>query len=293
MALTSCKVVMCLATLMAVAGVEAVESEQTLNPEERVEKGLPTSPKAKQKDENAGIKRFQADLVRAVGRIVSEQDYPREAVSGGWQGTTMVRVEIGPDGLLKAATVTQSSGYSILDDRAVSKIRSVPLPEVPDELRERTFSVEIPFRFRLKLPRDIAVAPAQVERGSGLAAELTNEETTSDPLKRYGILIAYVVARTVSAGDYPLEARKQGWQGLTVVRLRFETDGLIKDVTVAQSSGFPVLDEYAVSKIRAMTPPDIPEELRGRAFNVSVPFRFQLYERTNQEGPILQGASLK
>jgi TonB family protein len=59
----------------------------------------------------------------------------------------MIRVEVGSDGLLKAVTVTRSSGFSVLDDRAVSKIREINLPNVPDELRERAFSVDIPFRF--------------------------------------------------------------------------------------------------------------------------------------------------
>ena len=59
-------------------------------------------------------------------------------------------LEIGPDGLLKGVTVTKSSGYSVLDDRAVSKIREIRLPNVPDELRERAFSVDVPFKFSLK-----------------------------------------------------------------------------------------------------------------------------------------------
>jgi TonB family protein len=68
----------------------------------------------------------------------------------GWQGSTMVRVEIGPDGLLRAVTVTRSSGFSVLDDRAASKIREIKLPNIPDELRERAFSIDVPFRFSLR-----------------------------------------------------------------------------------------------------------------------------------------------
>ena len=111
---------------------------------------LPTPPKLKRGDEDAAIRRFQADMVRIVGKVVSERDYPRLARDRGWQGATMVRVEIGPDGLLKGVTVTKSSGFSVLDDRAVSKIREIRLPNVPDELRERAFSVDVPFKFSLK-----------------------------------------------------------------------------------------------------------------------------------------------
>ena len=62
----------------------------------------------------------------------------------------MVRVEIGPDGLLRAVTVTRSNGYSILDYRAVSKIWEIKLPNVPAELRERAFSIDVPFKFWLR-----------------------------------------------------------------------------------------------------------------------------------------------
>src|SRR5262249_40611526 len=86
---------------------------------------LPTPPQQKRGDENAAILRFQQDMVRIVGKVVSERDYPRLARDRGWQGSTMVRVEIGPDGLLRGVVVTRSSGFSVLDDRAVSKIREI------------------------------------------------------------------------------------------------------------------------------------------------------------------------
>ena len=111
---------------------------------------LPTPPKLKRGDENAAILRFQQDVVRIVGKVVSDGDYPRLARDRGWQGSTMVRVEIGTDGLLRAVAVTKSSGFSVLDDRAVSKIREIKLPNIPDELRERAFSVDVPFRFSLR-----------------------------------------------------------------------------------------------------------------------------------------------
>jgi protein TonB len=85
-----------------------------------------------------------------VGKVVSEKDYPRLARDRGWEGLTKVRVEIGSDGVLKRVTVTLSSGFSVLDDRAVSKIREIRLPNIPDELRERAFSVDVPFRFSLR-----------------------------------------------------------------------------------------------------------------------------------------------
>jgi protein TonB len=104
----------------------------------------------KRGDEDAALKRYAAEVSRIVGKFISERDYPRLARERGWQGSATVRVEIGPDGLLRAVSVTRSSGFSVLDDRAVSKIREIKLPNIPDELRERLFTFEVPFRFSLR-----------------------------------------------------------------------------------------------------------------------------------------------
>jgi protein TonB len=111
---------------------------------------LPTPPRLKKGDEDAALRRYALEVSRIVGKVVSERDYPRLARDRGWQGSTTVRVEVGPDGLLKAVHVTRSSNFSVLDDRAVSKIREIKLPNIPDELRERAFSFEVPFRFSLR-----------------------------------------------------------------------------------------------------------------------------------------------
>jgi len=62
----------------------------------------------------------------------------------------MVRVEVGRDGRVKGVDVLNSSGFSVLDERAPAKVRETALPDVPDELREREFSVDVPVRFALR-----------------------------------------------------------------------------------------------------------------------------------------------
>ena len=62
----------------------------------------------------------------------------------------MVRVEVGRDGRMKGVGVVNSSGISLLDERAIAKVRETTLPDVPDELREREFSVDVPVRFALR-----------------------------------------------------------------------------------------------------------------------------------------------
>jgi TonB family protein len=59
-----------------------------------------------------------------------------------------VRVEFGADGKVKSITVNTSSGYAVLDQRAVEMVKEV-MPKVPDELRDRDFTVRFPIVFKL------------------------------------------------------------------------------------------------------------------------------------------------
>jgi protein TonB len=49
---------------------------------------------------------------------------------------------------------------------------------------------------------------------------------------------------------YPEIARMRGEQGRTVLRVSVGADGLPHDISVAVSSGYPVLDSAALSAVR-------------------------------------------
>jgi TonB family protein len=110
----------------------------------------PMPPKLERANQEVALKSYATQVARLIGKAVSERDYPRIAREQGWQGSTKVLVEMGRDGLLKRISVSRSSGFSLLDDIAVSKVREIQLPEVPGELRERAFSFEVPFKFALR-----------------------------------------------------------------------------------------------------------------------------------------------
>ena len=131
--------------LMVAAGRAAA-----VEPEQRLEE-VPAPPNLSSLDAaKDALKLYAIDLSRAIGRAASQRDYPREARAKGWEGLTKVRVKIGADGLIEDVMVSQSSGFTVLDDSAVSKVRSVALPEIPKELRERVFTLEVPFRFQVR-----------------------------------------------------------------------------------------------------------------------------------------------
>lgn len=78
--------------------------------------------------------------------------YPREARSRGWEGTTILRVEVHPSGEAGQIEIAQSSGYSLLDEAAREAVRSWRF--IPARVGDRPVAgaVEVPIAFRLVSP---------------------------------------------------------------------------------------------------------------------------------------------
>jgi protein TonB len=100
-------------------------------------------------DEEKAIQRFAFDISRQIGRGVSDRDYPRVARERRWQGTTQLVLRIHADGKLEDVKVATSSGYDVLDARAVELVKRLRLPAVPAEI-EHAFAVRIPVQFSLR-----------------------------------------------------------------------------------------------------------------------------------------------
>jgi protein TonB len=98
------------------------------------------------------LDRFAMEIQRRVGKIVDERGermYPRLARDRKWEGTTQVSVEYTSDGRLKGVRVATSSGYAVLDQKAIEMVEEV-LPAVPRDLRGKNFTVRLPIVFKLK-----------------------------------------------------------------------------------------------------------------------------------------------
>ena len=82
---------------------------------------------------------------RGVGYVrLPQPKYPEVARQQGWEGTALLRVEVGERGTVTTVHVIQSSGHRVLDDAAVQAVRSAKFvaPASPAW-------VEIPISFRL------------------------------------------------------------------------------------------------------------------------------------------------
>jgi protein TonB len=60
---------------------------------------------------------------RAVEGHNPTPKYPRVARQRGWQGTTVLRVQVLPDGRADAVQVAQTSGYRVLDEASTDTVR--------------------------------------------------------------------------------------------------------------------------------------------------------------------------
>jgi protein TonB len=119
-------------------------------PDQAAVSALPTAPKQARVDENAVLRRFADEISRVLGKSVSERDYPRLARQQNWQGTTEVRLQIGSDGKVKDVVVGRTSGYELLDQRAIELVKHLRLPKIPSAFRQREFTVTVPITFALR-----------------------------------------------------------------------------------------------------------------------------------------------
>jgi protein TonB len=89
--------------------------------------------------------------------------------------------------------------------------------------------------------------------------------------------ISRKVGLQMKEADYPEEARRWTWRGITLVHVLVGRDGVMREISVGKTSGFRILDEQAVRVVSRVSAPSwIPDRLRGRDIRVLVPIGFVL-----------------
>lgn len=100
--------------------------------------------------EEEAFKALEQELSLKVGKSTNPNDYPPEARRSRWTGTSLVQVRVGVDGMVREAEIQRSSGYELLDERALAIVRRVAKLYVPFRLRGREHAVTVPVGFYLK-----------------------------------------------------------------------------------------------------------------------------------------------
>lgn len=100
--------------------------------------------------EEEAFKALEQELSLKVGKQIHPSDYPAEARRWRWTGTSVVRVQVGTDGMIRDVELRRSSGFDVLDEQALSIVRRVAKVFVPFRLRGREHAVTVPVGFYLK-----------------------------------------------------------------------------------------------------------------------------------------------
>ena len=76
--------------------------------------------------------------------------YPRKARRAGWEGTTVLKVRVDPDGAPDRVTVDRTSGFDILDAAAVKAVRRWRFHPARRGIEALSSWVKVPVAFKLK-----------------------------------------------------------------------------------------------------------------------------------------------
>lgn len=77
--------------------------------------------------------------------------------------------------------------------------------------------------------------------------------------------------------EYPDLAARNGWQGNLKINFRINKDGSVSDIELAKSSGYPMLDDAAITAIRLASPfPPFPENFEIADINIKGQFVYHI-----------------
>lgn len=94
-----------------------------------------------------GLRQYRLNLAREARRF---KRYPALARQRGWEGVVVVVVNMLPGGATPHVSLSQSSGFDLLDQEALELVLlAVHNAVVPDNLRNRLFGLTLPIHYRL------------------------------------------------------------------------------------------------------------------------------------------------
>jgi len=138
-------------TIRATPALPAVTQQQATEPPKTSSVVQPIAAAGKAVPvaaQSNAISREYTSRIRAL--IDQQKDYPVMARKSGAEGTVYIRFVLARDGRLKRATVSRSSGRSILDRAAINAVNRVNrFPAVPESMEESELNFELPLAYKL------------------------------------------------------------------------------------------------------------------------------------------------
>ena len=119
-----------------------------------------------------------------------------------------------------------------------------------------------------------ADAPDTPETGAApnLAASSPSQEESNRHLR------SSVLELVTQRLSYPAIARRKGWQGVVILALHIESDGLISDLHVNETSGYEALDKAAIKSLQLASIPGARQWLHGHSIDMLIPIEYRLLD---------------
>jgi protein TonB len=107
----------------------------------------PASPSVEAMDAGS-LAQYRLQLISMARKY---KRYPRVAMDNNWEGDVVVRMVIGPSGVISALSIKTSSGHEVLDQQALEMFKKAkPLVQIPAALRGKEFTIELRAIYNLK-----------------------------------------------------------------------------------------------------------------------------------------------
>lgn len=136
-----------------------------------------------------------------------------------------------------------------------------PPPELASERESDNVEVET-------VPEPVTV----LQRPQAVTHDLVNRTIRPD----YGWLMETLRSKLEDVKSYPAAARAVHAQGLVVVQVRIDGDGLLTAPEIKESSGSTVLDRAALAAVQAASPLRLDHRLEGAPLVMLVPLHYRL-----------------
>ena len=132
---------------------------------------------------------------------------------------------------------------------ALTKIKHAPVPVKP--VQEHVVAQS---NREVRTEAPVSAAPAD-SASAEMAAVSENSQAPASIVEAYR-QANYTAIRDSILGNlqYPMLARRRGWSGQVELAFTIAPDGQVHDLKVLTSSGFPILDEQAMTAIRRSAP---------------------------------------
>jgi periplasmic protein TonB len=135
---------------------------------------------------------------------------------------------------------------------ALTKIKHAPVPVRP--VPQRVVAPDRPELVSAEAETPVSAAPAD-SASAPMTTVSENSQAPASAVEAYR-RANYTAIRDSILGNlqYPMLARRRGWSGQVELAFSIAPDGQVHDLKILTSSGFPILDEQAMTAILRSAP---------------------------------------